>query len=132
MAGVDMVHVPYKGAGPALVDVIAGHVPIMFDNLPPSLEQIRAGKLRGLAVTTKERAPSIPDLPTIAETLPGYETYSWNAFFAPAGTPKEIIAKLNEASLDRAEGPRGFRQAEGPQRHRRRLDARGTGNPRQG
>src|SRR5215213_4191222 len=82
MAGVDMVHVPYKGAGPALVDVMGGHVPIMFDNLPPSLEQIRAGKLRGLAVTTKERAPSIPDLPTIAETLPGYETYSWNALFA--------------------------------------------------
>src|SRR5688500_16407984 len=99
MAGVAMVHVPYKGAGPALVDVIAGHVPIMFDNLPPSLEQIRAGKLRGLAVTTKERAPSMPDLPTIAETLPGYETYSWNAFFAPAGAPKDIIAKLNEASL---------------------------------
>ncbi|HMR32365.1 MAG TPA: tripartite tricarboxylate transporter substrate binding protein [Geminicoccaceae bacterium] len=99
MAGVDMVHVPYKGAGPALVDVMAGHVPIMFDNLPPSLEQIRAGKLRGLAVTTKERAPSAPDMPTIAETLPGYETYSWNAIFAPAGTPEEAIAKLNAAGL---------------------------------
>ena len=99
MAGVDMVHVPYKGAGPALVDVIAGHVPIMFDNLPPSLEQIRAGKLRGLAVTTRERAPSAPDMPTIAETLPGYETYSWNAIFAPAGTPKEAIDKINAAGL---------------------------------
>jgi tripartite-type tricarboxylate transporter receptor subunit TctC len=99
MAGVDMVHVPYKGAGPALVDVMAGHVPIMFDNLPPSLEQIRAGKLRGLAVTTKERAPSIPELPTIAETLPGYETYSWNALFAPAGTPKPVIDRLNAAAL---------------------------------
>ena len=99
MAGVDMVHVPYKGAGPALVDVIAGHVPIMFDNLPPSLEQIRAGKLRGIAVTTKERAPSAPDMPTIAETLPGYETYSWNAIFAPAGTPKEAIDKINAAGL---------------------------------
>ena len=85
-----MVHVPYKGAAPALVDVMGGHVPIMFDNLPPSLEHIRAGKLRGLAVTTKERAPAIPELPTIAETLPGYETYSWNAFFAPAGTPKPL------------------------------------------
>ena len=99
MAGVDMIHVPYKGAGPALVDVMAGHIPIMFDNLPPSLEQIRAGKLRGLAVTTKERSPAIPELPTIAETLPGYETYSWNAFFAPAGTPKEAIDTLNAASL---------------------------------
>jgi tripartite-type tricarboxylate transporter receptor subunit TctC len=99
MAGVDMVHVPYKGAGPALVDVMGGHVPIMFDNLPPSLEHIRAGNLRGLAVTTKERAPAIPELPTIAETLPGYETYSWNAFFAPAGTPKPVIDRLNAAAL---------------------------------
>ena len=99
MAGVDMAHVPYKGAGPALVDVMGGHVPIMFDNLPPSLEHIRAGNLRGLAVTTKERAPAIPELPTIAETLPGYETYSWNAFFAPAGTPKPVIDRLNAAAL---------------------------------
>ncbi|HZC12449.1 MAG TPA: tripartite tricarboxylate transporter substrate binding protein, partial [Thermoleophilaceae bacterium] len=99
MAGVDMVHIPYKGAGPALVDVIAGHVPIMFDNLPPSLEHIRAGRLRGLAVTTRERAPSLPELPTIAETLPGYETYSWNALFAPAGTPEAIVARLNAAAL---------------------------------
>jgi tripartite-type tricarboxylate transporter receptor subunit TctC len=99
MAGVDMVHVPYKGAGPALVDVIAGHVPIMFDNLPPSLEQIRAGKLRGLAVTTKERAAAVPELPTIAETLPGYETYTWNALFAPAATPPEAIARVNAAAL---------------------------------
>src|SRR5215218_290332 len=99
MAGVEMTHVPYKGAGPALVDVMGGHVPIMFDNLPPSLEHIRAGNLRGLAVTTKERAPVIPELPTIAETLPGYETYSWNAFFAPAGTPKPVIDRLNAAAL---------------------------------
>jgi tripartite-type tricarboxylate transporter receptor subunit TctC len=99
MAGVDIVHVPYKGAGPALVDVMGGHVPMMFDNLPPSLEQIRAGKVRGLAVTTKERAPSVPDMPTIAETLPGYETYTWNALFAPAGTPNEIIMRLNAAAL---------------------------------
>jgi tripartite-type tricarboxylate transporter receptor subunit TctC len=105
MAGVDMVHVPYKGAGPALVDVMGGHVPIMFDNLPPSLEHIRAGSLRGLAVTTKERAPSMPELPTIAETLPGYETYSWNAFFAPAGTPEPVIQHLNKAALAALEDP---------------------------
>ena len=105
MAGVDMVHVPYKGAGPALVDVMGGHVPIMFDNLPPSLEHIRAGSLRGLGVTTKERVPSIPELPAIAETLPGYETYSWNAFFAPAGTPEPIIRKLNEAALAAVKDP---------------------------
>lgn len=99
MAGVEMVHVPYKGAGPALLDVLGGHVPIMFDNLPPSLEHIRAGKLRGLGVTTELRARSIPELPTIAETLPGFETYSWNAFFAPAGTPEQVIAQLHDAAL---------------------------------
>ena len=100
MAGVDMVHVPYKGAGPALVDLLGGHVPIMFDNLPSSTEHIKAGKLRGLAVTTAERAASMPDLPTIAEFgLPGYETYTWNALFAPAGTPPEVIERLNEAAV---------------------------------
>jgi tripartite-type tricarboxylate transporter receptor subunit TctC len=78
---------------------MGGQVPIMFDNLPPSLEQIRAGRLRGLAVTTRERSPAIPELPTVAETLPGYETYSWNALFAPAGTPKPIIDRLHEAAL---------------------------------
>jgi tripartite-type tricarboxylate transporter receptor subunit TctC len=99
MAGVDMVHIPYKGAGPALIDVMGGHVPIMFDNLPSSTEHIRAGKLRGLAVTTAERAASMPELPTVAESgLPGYETYSWNALFAPAGTPKEVVGRLNESA----------------------------------
>ena len=106
MAGVDIVHVPYKGAGPALIDVMGGHVPIMFDNLPSSTEHIKAGKLRGLAVTTAERAPSMPDLPTIAESgLPGYETYTWNALFAPAGTPPEVIAKLNEAAVAAVKDP---------------------------
>ena len=101
-----MVHVPYKGAGPALIDVMGGHVPIMFDNLPSSTEHIKAGKLRGLAVTTAERSPSMPDLPTIAESgLPGYETYTWNALFAPAGTPPEVIARLNEAARRGRGGP---------------------------
>jgi tripartite-type tricarboxylate transporter receptor subunit TctC len=105
MAGVDMVHIPYKGAGPALIDVMGGHVPIMFDNLPPSLEHIRAGKLRGLGVTTKERSPAAPELPTIAETLPGYETYSWNALFAPTGTPKPAIDRLNAAAVAAVANP---------------------------
>ena len=105
MAGVDMTHVPYKGAGPALIDVMGGHVPIMFDNLPPSLQHIRAGTLRGLGVTTKERAPAIPELPTIAEILPGYETYSWNALFAPAGTPEPIIRRLHDAALAAVKDP---------------------------
>ncbi len=97
MAGVEVTHVPYRGAGPALNDVTAGQVPIMFDNLPSSIGHIKGGTLRGIAVTTAERSPAI-DLPTMAEAgLPGYETYTWNALFAPAGTPKEAIDKLNEA-----------------------------------
>jgi tripartite-type tricarboxylate transporter receptor subunit TctC len=96
MAGVDIVHVPYKGAGPALVDVIGGQVPIMFDNLPSSTQHIRSGKLKGIAVTSPQRAPAFPDMPALSEALPGYETYTWNALFAPAGTPPEAVKKLNE------------------------------------
>ncbi len=99
MAGVDMVHVPYQGSGPALVDAVSGAVPINFDNLPSSTEFIRAGTLRALAVTTKTRAPNFPDIPTMEEAgVPGYETNTWNALFAPAGTPAEVVAKLNEAA----------------------------------
>lgn len=98
MAGVEMTHIPYKGAGPALNDVIGNQVPIMFDNLPSASSHIKAGTLLPLGVTISERAPSFPDVPTIAETVPGYETYTWNALFAPAGTPPEVVAKLNEAA----------------------------------
>ncbi|WAC27554.1 Bug family tripartite tricarboxylate transporter substrate binding protein [Ancylobacter sp. SL191] len=98
MAGVDMQHIPYQGAGPALVDVLSGQVPIMFDNLPSSSSHIKSGKLRALGVTTTEKASSFPDVPTIAEAVPGYETYTWNALFAPAGTPPEVIATLNAAA----------------------------------
>ncbi|MEI2299553.1 Bug family tripartite tricarboxylate transporter substrate binding protein [Ensifer sp. MJa1] len=99
MAGVGMQHIPYKGAGPALNDVIGNQVPIMFDNLPSSSGHIKAGTLRALAVTTAERAPSFPDVPTVAESgIPGYETYTWNALFAPANTPQPVIARLNEAA----------------------------------
>jgi len=98
MAGVSMQHVPYKGSGPALNDVIGNQVPIMFDNLPSSSGHIKSGTLKALAVTTKERAPSFRDVPTIAETIPGYETYTWNALFAPAGTPKEAIDRLNASA----------------------------------
>lgn len=101
MADVDMQHIPYQGAGPALIDVLSGQVPIMFDNLPSSTSHIKSGKLRALGVTTAKRAPSFPDLPAIAEAVPGYETYTWNAVFAPAGTPPEVIAKLN-ASANKA------------------------------
>jgi tripartite-type tricarboxylate transporter receptor subunit TctC len=99
MAGVEMQHVPYKGSGPALNDVIANQVPIMFDNLPSSSGHMKGGTLKALGVTTKERAASFPDLPTVGETVPGYETYTWNALFAPAGTPPEAVAALNKAAL---------------------------------
>jgi tripartite-type tricarboxylate transporter receptor subunit TctC len=96
MAGVDMVHVPYKGSAPALQDLIAGQVQLMFDNLPPSLPQIKAGKLRALAVTSVARAPALPDVPTVAEAgLPGFEASSWFGLVAPAGTPPAIVAKIN-------------------------------------
>lgn len=99
MAGVKMQHVPYKGAGPALNDVIGNQVPIMFDNLPSSSGHIKAGTLRALAVTTSQRAPSFPDVPTMAEAgIPGYETYTWNALFAPKGTPKPVVDRLNAAA----------------------------------
>jgi tripartite-type tricarboxylate transporter receptor subunit TctC len=99
MAGVDIQHVPYQGSGPALTDVIGNQVPIIFDNLPSASAHITAGALRPLGVTTAERVPSFPDIPAIAETLPGYETYTWNALFAPAGTPPEVIERLNAAAV---------------------------------
>lgn len=99
MAGTEMIHIPYKGSGPALTDVLGNQVPVIFDNLPSASGHIASGKLRALGVTTAERAPSFPDVPAIAETLPGYETYTWNALFAPAGTPPEVIATLNAAAV---------------------------------
>jgi len=96
MAGVQMTHVPYKGSGPALQDLLGGQVQLMFDNLPPSLPQIKAGKLRALAVTSSVRAPALPEVPTIAESgLPGFEASSWFGILAPAGTPPAIVAKVN-------------------------------------
>jgi tripartite-type tricarboxylate transporter receptor subunit TctC len=96
MAGVDMTHVPYKGSAPAITDLIGGQVQVMFDNLPSSLQQIKAGKLRAIAVTSAQRAPALPDIPTIAESgLPGFEATSWFGIVAPAGTPPTIIARIN-------------------------------------
>jgi tripartite-type tricarboxylate transporter receptor subunit TctC len=96
MAGVQMTHVPYKGSAPALQDLLGGQVQLMFDNLPPSLPQIKAGKLRALGVTSTARSPALPDVPTIAESgLPGFEASSWFGVLAPAGTASTIIAKLN-------------------------------------
>lgn len=106
LTGTEMVHIPYQGSGPALIDAISGAVPINFDNLPSSTEHIRSGSLRALAVTTKERVPTFPDVPTMEEAgVPGYETNTWNALFAPAGTPPEVIAVLNKAANDAINDP---------------------------
>jgi tripartite-type tricarboxylate transporter receptor subunit TctC len=98
MTGVQMTHVPYKGSAPALTDLIGGQVQLMFDNLPSSLQFIKAGKLRALAVTSAERSSALPDLPTLSESgLAGFEASSWFGVLAPAGTPRDIVTKLNGA-----------------------------------
>ena len=95
MTGVQMTHVPYKGSAPALTDLVGGQVQLMFDNLPSSLAFIKAGKLRALAVTSASRAAALPDVPTVAEYVPGFEASSWFGILAPAGIAPEIIAKIN-------------------------------------
>lgn len=101
MTGCDMVHVPYKGAGPALVDLIGGQVHVLFDNLPSSIGHIRGGRLRALGVTSEGREPSLPGVPTVGETVPGYEATAWFGIGMPKGTPREIINKVN-AEVNRA------------------------------
>ena len=107
MAGVKMSHVPYKGSAPALTDVMAGQVDLMFDTMLSSMPHVKGGKLKALAVTSSQRSPVAPDLPTVAESgLPGYEAIAWNGLLAPAGTPKEVVARLNaelKAVLDSPE-----------------------------
>ncbi len=95
MTGVHMVHVPYRGAAPAVADLIGGQVQVVFDNLPVSIAYIRAGKLRALAVTTTTRSEALPDIPTIADFVPGYEASAWFGIGAPKNTPTEIVDKLN-------------------------------------
>jgi tripartite-type tricarboxylate transporter receptor subunit TctC len=96
MAGIQMTHIPYKGSGPMLIDLMSGTTSMAFDNLSASIAHIKAGKLKALATTGPQRAPALPDLPTISEAgLTGYDSTSWNAVYAPAGTPKEIVDRLN-------------------------------------
>jgi tripartite-type tricarboxylate transporter receptor subunit TctC len=96
MAGVDMVHIPYKGAAPAVADLLAGHVSLMFDNLASALPNIKAGRVRAIAVTTLKRSPFLPELPTISESgLRGFDVGTWFGVFAPAGTPREMVMRLN-------------------------------------
>ena len=101
LTGCKMLHVPYKGAGPALADLIGGQVHVLFDNLPSSIGHIRGGKIRALAVTSAQVEPSLPGVPTVGETVPGYEATAWFGIGAPKATPREIIDKLN-AEVNRA------------------------------
>jgi tripartite-type tricarboxylate transporter receptor subunit TctC len=96
MANVDMVHVPYKGGGQAIIDLMAGHVQVGFQNILEALPQINAGRLRALAVSTPRRSPVVPTIPTVAEAgVPGYEVIQWSGILAPAGVPKNVVARLN-------------------------------------
>ena len=104
-AGINIQHIPYKGSGPALTDVMGGHVPIMFDGIPSSLPLVKAGKLRALAVTSKSRSSAALDIPTVAETIPGFEASGWFALYAPAGTPRSIILLLNQGANQVLEMP---------------------------
>ena len=97
MTGVNLVHVPYRGNGPALTALLGGQVEVLFPSLASSIEFIRTGKLRGLAVTTAMRSDALPDLPTVAEFVPGYEISTWYGVGAPKGTPAEVIDKIGKA-----------------------------------
>jgi len=105
MTGVKLTHVPYRGSAPALTDMIAGQVQVLFDNLPSSIQHVTGGKLRALAVTTDKRSDVLPDVPTVAETVPGYEASAWFGMGAPKGTPPEVIAVLNKAMNDALADP---------------------------
>jgi tripartite-type tricarboxylate transporter receptor subunit TctC len=106
LTGTDILHIPYKGSGPAVTDLLAGQVHMMFDNIPSSLPHIKAGKLRALATTGAKRDPALPDLPTLAEAgIKGYESGVWFGLSVPAGTPKDIIQRLNVAAVQAAKSP---------------------------
>ena len=93
---VDITHIPYKGSGPALTDLIGGQVQIMFANMPGTLQHVKTGRLRVLAVASEKRSPLLPDVPAIAESIPGFKASTWFGVFAPVGTPAPIVARLND------------------------------------
>lgn len=106
VAKLDMVHVPYKGSAPAITDALGGHVPMIFDSTVAIVPQLKSGKLRPIAVTSAKRSPLLPDVPTLAEAgLPGVESYAWYGLFARAGTPKDIIDKVNAEAVKVLRGP---------------------------
>ena len=101
MTGVDMQHVPYKGSSPAVADLIGGQISMIFDNLPSALPHIKSGRLKVLAVTSAQRSDQLPDVPTVAQAgVPGFEVMSWFGLWAPAGTPVDIVGKLNQAVVE--------------------------------
>jgi tripartite-type tricarboxylate transporter receptor subunit TctC len=106
MTGIKMAHVPYKGSAPALTDLMAGTVDVMFDNMPSSISFIQAGKIRAMAVTTDTRSKTLPDIPTVAETVPGYEASAWFGIGAPKGTPADVIEKLNKTVNEALKDPK--------------------------
>jgi len=97
MAGIKLTHVPYRGTAPAMTDLLGGQIPVLFDNLPGSIQHIQSGHIRALGVTTAKRVDTLPDVPAIAETVPGYEVFVWYGICAPNGTPAEVVEKLNSA-----------------------------------
>ena len=114
MAGVQMTHIPYKGSGPAVTDMLGGQVDLMFDSITSARPHIQSGKLRALAVTTARRSPALPDVPTVAEAgVPGYEVSPWFAVFARTGTPPEVIARLNKVLNEAMKQPDTLRKLEG-------------------
>jgi tripartite-type tricarboxylate transporter receptor subunit TctC len=106
MAGIDMTHVPYRGSAPALLDLMGGRVQVMFDSIASALPHIRAGKLRAIAVAAATRSPLLPELPTVAESLPGYSAHSWLGIFVPAGTPKPAVERLQRDLVAVVEDPK--------------------------
>jgi tripartite-type tricarboxylate transporter receptor subunit TctC len=99
MAGVKMIHVPYKGSGPSFIDLLGGQVPLTFDSMVQGLQYVKSGRLRAVAVLGPKRSPVLPDVPTVGETLPGYEVVNWFGMVVPAATPRDIVTRLNTETV---------------------------------